>query len=113
MYYKHDLDKCDKYGEKGHKEGEVKERTILVGQACGVHSEYPYVYGVLVDKSGEDSELGGSSQPRGMRSPQDTIEKIPEDDPKVVENLKSLLAAQYDEDALPLSKESVTGPNVK
>jgi hypothetical protein len=104
VYYEHDLDKCAKFGERGHEVEKVKERTILVGQACGVHSEYPYVYGVLVDEAGGDSEFGGSSQPLGSRS-EDTIRKTPEDDPKVVENLKSLVAAQCDEDILPPSKE--------
>ena len=37
LYYKHSVDMCSAYGQKGHP---VQERTVLVGYACERHSSY-------------------------------------------------------------------------
>jgi hypothetical protein len=100
VYYQHDLEKCAKFGEKGHERARVKERTVLVGRACGVHSEYPYIDGVLVGEAAIDSEVG-ISESRGPRLRHETIGNMSEGDREVGNNLKSLVEAQWDVDALP------------
>jgi len=37
LYYKHRVDACGEYGEQGHP---IQERTVLVGYACEMHSQY-------------------------------------------------------------------------
>ncbi|KAF1914182.1 hypothetical protein BDU57DRAFT_500280 [Ampelomyces quisqualis] len=50
LYYKHAIDPCSAYGQRGHT---VQEKTVLVGYACSVHSnhrpESTYNTGVLPD----------------------------------------------------------------
>jgi hypothetical protein len=36
LYYQHAVDRCAGYGRPGHG---VQQRTILVGYACGAHTE--------------------------------------------------------------------------
>ena len=101
---------CDKYGKQGHA---IQERTVLVGYACGKHSQD-------VDRDapppGEDdgnssSEVLFSTKgPRHIElraskrtnSPQETVEiaagNVADD---VMGNLKSLLGDQLDEVVLP------------
>lgn len=49
LYYKHDVDMCAAYGQKGHS---VQERIVLVGYDCESHSE---------GQSRESSSRGGYS----------------------------------------------------
>jgi hypothetical protein len=56
QYYKHAIDPCSAYGQRGHM---VQEKTVLVGYACSIHShhrsEVTYNTGVLPD-SGYESD---------------------------------------------------------
>lgn len=49
LYYKHSIDPCSAYGQRGHM---VQEKTVLVGYACASHSSHrPETFhgGVLPD----------------------------------------------------------------
>jgi len=35
LYYKHAIDPCSAYGQRGHT---IQEKTVLVGYACSLHS---------------------------------------------------------------------------
>ncbi|GME24845.1 uncharacterized protein LTHEOB_7539 [Neofusicoccum parvum] len=37
LYHKHAIDPCAQYGQYGHS---VQEKTVLVGYACNVHTNY-------------------------------------------------------------------------
>lgn len=39
LYYKYNVDMCEKYGQYGHI---VQENTVLVGYACGIHNAGDY-----------------------------------------------------------------------
>jgi hypothetical protein len=55
LYYQHAVDRCTKYGRRGHA---IKQRTILVGYACAEHSRGGYA------TSGDS----GPSQPKRLDS---------------------------------------------
>ncbi|KAF2839209.1 hypothetical protein M501DRAFT_934349 [Patellaria atrata CBS 101060] len=61
LYYKHAVDPCQAYGQRGHT---VQEKTVLVGYACQLHTSHrPDTHpvpghGVLPD-SGYQSGYGG------------------------------------------------------
>ncbi|KAH8728267.1 hypothetical protein GQ44DRAFT_609345 [Phaeosphaeriaceae sp. PMI808] len=64
LYHKHAVDPCAAMGQRGHS---VQEKTVLVGYACSVHSNYrsqpTYHAGVLPD-SGYSS---GAFPPSSLR----------------------------------------------
>jgi len=44
LYYKHAIDPCAAHGERGHT---TQEKTVLVGYACSLHSDYLQDSGVI------------------------------------------------------------------
>ncbi|KAL0264503.1 hypothetical protein SLS55_000453 [Diplodia seriata] len=52
LYHKHAIDPCAQYGQYGHS---VQEKTVLVGYACNVHTNYSLA--APSSSSGYDSQL--------------------------------------------------------
>jgi hypothetical protein len=100
---------CDKYGKRGHS---VQERTVLVGYACGKHSQDvggrappPADDGYSGSKalsSTKGSQLGELRASKRTNSPPETVEIAVENlADEVMENLNILPGDQLDEIILP------------
>ncbi|KAH7394318.1 hypothetical protein BKA66DRAFT_410857 [Pyrenochaeta sp. MPI-SDFR-AT-0127] len=55
LYHRHAIDPCAAHGQRGHM---VQEKTVLVGYACGTHSNYrpEIVYNGVLPDSGYESD---------------------------------------------------------
>lgn len=63
LYHKHAIDPCAQYGQYGHS---VQEKTVLVGYACSVHTNYSLA---APSSSIHDGELAPDSGYSSFPSP--------------------------------------------